>query len=132
MKLGIWTPVPHAIAPEPRLHEQIQRIHITQNDLSLDDLSRLWTMLQTPYRLSVAYEVRAVVIEAERPAVVPLPVARRNIGVGASLAQAGQGAHLPRLLSIVLPNGQIGWVFRETVGVPVSVIEDLPIIFTPR
>jgi hypothetical protein len=95
-----------AIAPEPRLHEQIQRIHITQNDLSLDDLSRLWTMLQTPYRLSVAYEVRAVVIEAERPAVVPLPVARRNIGVGASPAQAGQGAHLPRLLSIVLPNGQ--------------------------
>jgi hypothetical protein len=94
------------IAPAPRLHEQIQRINITQHDLSLDDLSKLWTMLQSPYRLSVAYEVRAVLIESERPAASPLPVARRNIGVSPGLAQVDRRAQLPRLLSILLPNAQ--------------------------
>jgi hypothetical protein len=33
-------------------------------------------------------------------------------------------------LQIVLPNGQVGWVFRETVGVDVGVIDGLPVIFT--
>jgi hypothetical protein len=33
-------------------------------------------------------------------------------------------------LQIVLPNGRVGWVFRETIGVDVEVIEALPVIFT--
>lgn len=33
-------------------------------------------------------------------------------------------------LQIVLPDGRVGWVFRETVGVAVSVIDELPVVFT--
>ena len=33
-------------------------------------------------------------------------------------------------LQVKLPDGRIGWVFRETMGVPVEQVEALPVIFT--
>jgi len=33
-------------------------------------------------------------------------------------------------LQIVLPDGRVGWVFRETVGVDSAVIESLPVVYT--
>jgi hypothetical protein len=33
-------------------------------------------------------------------------------------------------LRIVLPDGRLGWVFRETVGAAVEQIADLPVIYT--
>lgn len=33
-------------------------------------------------------------------------------------------------LQIALPDGRIGWVYRETMGVPVEQVEELPVIYT--
>jgi hypothetical protein len=33
-------------------------------------------------------------------------------------------------LQIVLPDGRIGWVYRETVGAPVELVAALPVIYT--
>jgi hypothetical protein len=44
----------------------IERLHITLNPISLDDMTKIWTTFQKPYRLSVCYLVTPVRIDSER------------------------------------------------------------------
>jgi hypothetical protein len=67
------------------LHEQMERIRITYQSLSLDDMFRVWGGLNTEYRLSVAYEVSVVLIESVRPTITPLPVLSRDVAVHPSV-----------------------------------------------
>ncbi len=60
------------------LHEQIERVRITPQPLSLDEMSKLWTIFQTQYRISTAYQVSVVLIDSVRPPRTPLPVLRRG------------------------------------------------------
>lgn len=60
------------------LHDQIEHVRITQQPLSLDDMSKLWTTFQTRYRISTAYQVAVVLIESQRPSITPLPVLTRG------------------------------------------------------
>jgi len=60
------------------LHKQVERLRITPQPLSLDEVSKLWTGLQTQYRLSTAYEVSVVLIESKQPTRTPLPVLTRG------------------------------------------------------
>jgi hypothetical protein len=60
------------------LHEQIDRVYVTLQPVSLDEMSKLWTTFQTEYRISTAYHASVVLIESERPAWSPLPVTRRG------------------------------------------------------
>jgi hypothetical protein len=52
--------------PGNDLHEQAERVRVALQPLSLDELSKLWTTFQTPYRISVAYEVSVVLIASAR------------------------------------------------------------------
>jgi hypothetical protein len=51
------------------LQGQFEKIKITQAPISLEDITKIWTSLTKPYRLSVAYNVNVVQIESrlERP-----------------------------------------------------------------
>lgn len=60
------------------LADQVELIKITQEVMSSDDMSTLWTAIQTHYRPSSAYQVSVVLIEGTRPAVSPLPVLSRG------------------------------------------------------
>ena len=60
------------------LHEQIERVRITPHHLSVEELSKLWTIFQTHYRISAAYEVSVVLIESTLPTRTPLPVLTRG------------------------------------------------------
>ena len=60
------------------LADQVELIKITPEAMSIDDLSTLWTAIQTNYRPSSAYQVSVVLIEGTRPAVSPLPVLSRG------------------------------------------------------
>jgi hypothetical protein len=66
------------IAPASRVHEQIERIRINLQPLSLEEISKLWTTFQTPYRISAAYEVSVVLIESTLPTRTPMPVLARG------------------------------------------------------
>jgi hypothetical protein len=59
----------HAIIEGPELAESlrltVEQLAIVLVPLQLEDLTRIWNSLQTPYRLSVSYEVRIVLIESE-------------------------------------------------------------------
>lgn len=49
---------------ESDLHNQVERVRITLQSMSLEDVSKLWTTFQTQYRISAAYEVSVVLIES--------------------------------------------------------------------
>jgi uncharacterized protein DUF4255 len=59
---------------------ELESVVFTLGDLSLDDLSKVWSVFfQTPYRLSVGYAASVVLIEADIPTSEPLPVQREGV-----------------------------------------------------
>jgi hypothetical protein len=76
------------------LQNQIERLRITPDVLSLDDMSKLWSSFQAEYRLSTGYEVSVVLIESTRAGRAPLPVLKRG--------DQNQGAHVLATSSPVL------------------------------
>ncbi|RUT02461.1 hypothetical protein DSM106972_059390 [Dulcicalothrix desertica PCC 7102] len=82
------------------LYNQIERVKITPQSLSLDELSKMWTTFQTQYRISTAYEVSVVLIESTRPPKTPLPVLSRSSGDTGVTTQANITPPYPTLLSV--------------------------------
>jgi hypothetical protein len=62
----------------PILHESLrnefEQIKVTLEPLSIEDISKIWTALNRPMRVSSAYSVSVVQIESERPRRYPRPV----------------------------------------------------------
>jgi hypothetical protein len=46
------------------LYEQVERVRVTPQPLTLDEMAKLWSTFQTQYRISVAYEVSVVLIDS--------------------------------------------------------------------
>jgi hypothetical protein len=64
------------------LADDLELVRFTPLPLSLDELSKLWSMnFQAPYRLSVAYQATVVLIESEESTHAALPVRQRNLYV---------------------------------------------------
>ena len=64
------------------LSADIELVKFTQLPLTLEELSKLWSVFfQTQYTLSVAYQGTVVLIESEEPFTSPLPVRLRNLYV---------------------------------------------------
>jgi hypothetical protein len=100
------------LLPDSGLREQVERVRITPQPLSLDEMSKLWTTLQTQYRISATYQVSAVLIESTRPTKAPLPVLKRgeqDRGVTAVASAA------PSLREIRLPLSQPAARLGESV-----------------
>ena len=71
------------------LQNQVERVRITPQPISLDEVSKLWTGFQSQYKLSVAYQVNVVLIESKRPSKTPLPVLMRGEGDRGVQVQTG-------------------------------------------
>jgi hypothetical protein len=83
------------------LADQVDRVRFTPLSLSLDDLSKVWSVFfQSPYLLSVAYQASAVLIETDDTPSAALPVKSRALEVlpfrqptiETVVAQEGEGA----------------------------------------
>jgi hypothetical protein len=69
------------------LDEQVELVKFTPLPLSLEELSKLWSVFfETPYTLSVAYQGTVVLIESGEEPEAALPVLDRNL-YGAPLRQ---------------------------------------------
>jgi len=86
------------------LRGQLGEIRITPEPLGLEEISKLWSAFQAPYRPCAAYTASAVLIEGGRPARAPLPVL--GIGRGNTGVVVEAGAGLPLLSAIELPRRQ--------------------------
>ena len=75
---GTILPPAFQTADPARLADQIELIKIQPENLSIDDMSKLWTALQTHYRTTVGYLISVVLIERDAPKRTPLPVLSRG------------------------------------------------------
>ena len=82
---------------QSELDAQFERIRITPQPVSLDEVSKLWTGFQSEYRLSAAYQASVVLIESRRASRAPLPVLRRGAADRGPVTVAAPG---PTLLEI--------------------------------
>lgn len=63
---------------ESGLDIQPERVRLTPVPMSLDEMSKLWMIFQTQYRISAAYQAAVVLIESTRSARSALPVLKRG------------------------------------------------------
>jgi hypothetical protein len=100
--------------PGAGLADQVETLKITWESMDTEELSRLWSAMQAHYRPSAGYQVSVVLIEADEPAVEPLPVLTRG-GVDVSQpVHRDRGVRLepslvpplPTVDSVELPSGK--------------------------
>jgi Pvc16 N-terminal domain len=91
---------------ESDLQNQIERVRITPQQLSLEEISKLWSIFQTQYRISAAYEVAVILIDSKRPVKAPLPVLTRGESDRGVETQADVTSPFPTLESLEFPNRQ--------------------------
>lgn len=95
------------ITPDSGLHDQIERVRITPDSLSLDDMSKLWSSFHSAqYRLSTVYEVSVVLIESTRAARTALPVLTRGRDDRGVAVQAELVPPFPTITGMELPDQQ--------------------------
>jgi len=84
------SPVTGSILPPPldtlaasELGDQVEQIRLTPVTMSVEEISKLWSAIQSHYRPTAAYQASVVLIESRRPTRPALPVAddRRHIYV---------------------------------------------------
>lgn len=92
--------------PDSDLDKQVERVRITLQPMSLEEISKLWTGLVTQYRLSVGYEVSVALIDSTQPKKTPLPVLARGAGDKGVTLQASLISPFPALAQIQFPNSQ--------------------------
>ncbi len=73
------TTLPALVAAD--LAEQVEQIKIIPQNMSTEEMSKLWTALQTPYRPTAAYQVSVVLIESRKSTRPTLPVRERIVKV---------------------------------------------------
>jgi hypothetical protein len=88
------------------LERQVERVRITLQPLTVEEISKLWTGFATQYRLSVGYEVSVALIDSTQPVRTPLPALTRGSQDKGLSAQPDLVPPFPALDAVELPNQQ--------------------------
>lgn len=99
------------------LHNQIERVRITREPLSVDEMSKLWMTFKSEYRISAAYQVSVVLIESKRAAKTPLPVLARGADDQGAVAQADTTSPFPTLTEVGFPNRQFSALLGDDLTI---------------
>jgi hypothetical protein len=76
---AIQDAITDSVLEKSNLSDSIERVRFTPAAISLDDLSKLWSVFfQTPHALSVVYNASVVLIDAGESGPSALPVMRRG------------------------------------------------------
>jgi hypothetical protein len=128
-----------ATLPGSDLDKQVERVRITLQPLSLEEISKLWTGLVTQYRLSVGYEVSVMLIDSTQAKKTPLPVLTRGAGDKGVSSQASLIPPFPALDQIQFPNSQTSALLGDSLiltgnnldGTSVSLVFNHPLWTAP-
>ncbi|SFN69989.1 DUF4255 domain-containing protein [Nitrosospira briensis] len=101
--------------PDNDLYQQIERVRITLQPMTVDEMSKLWSAFQTPYRLSSFYQAAVVLIESTRPLRAPLPVLTRGRDDRGVISQPGLIPPYPAVDQLTLPAKQNAIRLGETL-----------------
>jgi Pvc16 N-terminal domain len=86
--------------PNNDLADQIERIRIIPQTMSVEEFSKLWTTFQVGYRISAAYHVSVVLIDSTLPSRTPLPVLARGAKDTGAVAQPDLIPPFPTLTGV--------------------------------
>ena len=103
--------------PESDLHNQIERVRITREPMSVDEMSKLWMTFKSEYRISAAYQVSVVLIESRRAAKTPLPVLSRGSEDHGAHTQANLNSPFPTLTELVFPRRQFSALLGDVLTI---------------
>jgi hypothetical protein len=103
--------------PGNDLYRQVERVRITPQPLSIDDISKLWSSLATNYRVSSAYEASVVLIESKLQSSAPQPVLTRGPRDTGFPAAANLDPPFPTIMEIQPPNDQPAGRLGEQVTI---------------
>ena len=103
--------------PASDLDRQVERVRITLQSLSLEEISKLWTGFATQYRLSVAYEVSVALIESNQGIRTPLPVLTRGAADKGVFSQPDLIPPFPAVDAVVPPNEQTAARLGDTLTI---------------
>jgi hypothetical protein len=116
-----------ASLPDSDLHTQVERVRVTAQPMSTEEMSKLWAAFQTQFRISAAYQVSVVLIESTRPARTPLPALGRGTQDDQGVAtQPDLTTPFPTLLSVETPDPQFGALLGETLTLRGLNLEGVP------
>ena len=99
------------------LYAQLERVRLSEESITVDEMSRLWTAFQTQYRVSATFQARVVLIESTLPATTPQPVLTRGEGDSGPLAVADVTNPLPLVTAVNYAPGQSAALPGEPVSV---------------
>jgi hypothetical protein len=122
LDVGMLPPAFQALAASD-LADQVETIKVTPAVMTGDEMSKLWTAIQTHYRPSAAYQVSVVLIEGTQPGVTPLPVLSRGAVDPVTNRDRGVVVNpdllpaLPTLFDATPPAQQSGARLGETVTI---------------
>lgn len=124
-----------ASLPLSDLDRQIEKVRITFQPMSLDELSKLWTGFAMQLRLSAAYEVSVALVDSTRPSRTPLPVLTRGKDDQGNSAAASLIPPFPTITGIELPKNQASALLNDVLtldghdldGTNVGVVFDHPL-----
>ncbi len=83
-----------AALPASDLADQIERVRLTPEPLSVEELSKLWSSFQTNYRISTGYQACPILIDSARATLSAPPVLRRGENDRGPVALGGPPAEL--------------------------------------
>jgi len=116
----------NAFLASSNLADEVELIKFTPGALSLEELSKLWSVFsQVPYTLSVAYQASVVLIESEVTPQQALPARERNVHVASFrqptiervMSQAGDGQPILADHGLVLVGKRLrGELTRVRIG----------------
>jgi len=102
--------------PGSDLERQVDRVRITMQPLSVEEISKLWTGFATQYRLSVAYQVSVALIESTQGVKTPLPVLTQGAQNKGPTSQGNLIPPFPALNSVTPPNQQPSALLGDTLA----------------
>lgn len=112
-----------AAFPGSDLERQVDRVRITMQPLTIEEISKLWTGFATQYRLSVGYEISAVLIDSTQAPRTPVPILTRGPQDKGPVSQGNLLAPFPSLDSITLPNQQPSAKLGDTLTLSGSMLD---------
>ena len=99
------------------LADQVEQIKITPQPLNSEEMSKLWSAIQSNYRPSVVYQATVVLIQDERPRHSALPVLARGQNDTGPTVQANLVPPLPTITLIEYPGQQLSANLNVTITI---------------
>lgn len=99
------------------LADQVEQIKITPEYLSTEEMSKIWTAVQSHYRPTASYLVTVVLVESKQPVTSALPVLTRGSNDEGVLVTPHLVPPLPTISEIVFPENQTSARLGDTTRI---------------